>query len=129
MALPLFLDRDLGSRLVPEGLRTAGWAVTTMDERYGTDASQSVKDEDWIQDAASRGELLVCKDRNVAKRRLEAQAIYYSSARVLVIASASISGPEMLARLLRNADAISAPEPRGARGSSASTNTASARSG
>lgn len=100
MALPLFLDRGLGSRLVPEGLRTAGWAVTTMDERYGTDASQSVKDEDWIQDAASRGELLVCKDRNVAKRRLEAQAIYYSSARVLVIAS----------------------------GFSASTNTASARS-
>lgn len=112
MALPLFLDRGLGSRLVPEGLRAAGWTVTTMDERYGTAASQLVKDEDWIHDAAARGELLVCKDRNVAKRRLEAQAIFYSSARVLVIASASISGPEMLARLLGNADAISALAPR-----------------
>jgi uncharacterized protein (DUF433 family) len=29
------LDRGLGSRIVPQALRQAGWTLETMDERYG----------------------------------------------------------------------------------------------
>lgn len=39
-----FLDRGVGSRVVPDGLRAAGWIVTTMDERYGREASQGIAD-------------------------------------------------------------------------------------
>lgn len=101
-----FLDRGLGSRTVPNGLRAAGWVVTTMDERYGVNASQSIADATWIRDACLQGDVIITKDRAIAKRPLEAEAIFYSEARVLTIASAQITGPEQLARLLDNAPRI-----------------------
>ena len=101
-----FLDRGVGSRIVPEGLRAAGWIVTTMDERYGREASQGIADTTWIRDASRAGEVVITKDRAIAKRPLEAEAIYYSEARVFAIASAQITGPEQLERLLSNASRI-----------------------
>lgn len=101
-----FLDRGLGSRIVPNGLRQAGWSITTMDERYGAAASQSVADTTWIRDASAEHEVIITKDRAIAKRTLEAEAIYYSEARVLTIASAQITGPEQLVRLLENTPRI-----------------------
>jgi hypothetical protein len=101
-----FLDRGVGSRIVPDGLRAAGWIVTTMDERYGREASQGIADPTWIRDASQAGEVVITKDRAIAKRPLEAEAIYYSEARVLAIASAQITGPEQLKRLLHNASRI-----------------------
>lgn len=97
-----FLDRGLGSRIVPTGLRDAGWTLTTMDERYGVDRSQTIDDATWIRDASINGETIITKDKNIAKRPLEAEAIYYTEARVLVIVAAQISGPEMLQQLLEN---------------------------
>jgi uncharacterized hydantoinase/oxoprolinase family protein len=38
--LRFFLDRGLGSRMVPEALRQAAWVLETMDERYGKTESQ-----------------------------------------------------------------------------------------
>ena len=101
-----FLDRGLGSRIVPDGLRAASWVVTTMDERYGVKVSQSIDDATWIRNACREGEVIITKDRAIAKRPLEAEAIYYSEARVLTIASAQITGPEQLLRLLENASRI-----------------------
>lgn len=101
-----FLDRGLGSRIVATGLRDAGWSLATMDERYGVAASQDVADTDWIREASGRGEMLLSKDRAIAKRPLEAEAIYYSSARALVITSGQISGPEILRWFLVNAERI-----------------------
>lgn len=104
--LRFFLDRGLGSRIVPDGLRAAGWATTTMDERYGLAEAQSVPDVVWIREASALGEVLITKDRQIAKRYLEAEAIYYSEARVLTIASAQITGREQLKRLLDNESRI-----------------------
>lgn len=101
-----FTDRGIGSHIVPEGLRRAGWNVVTMDERYGTQRSQSVADETWIRDASREGDVLIAKDRRVAKRPLEAAVIRESRARVFVITSAQITGVDMLERLLRNEGAI-----------------------
>ncbi len=101
-----FIDRGLGSRTIADGLREAGWSVVTMDERYGKHESQWISDDEWITDASGRGEVLLCKDRAVAKRPLEVQAIVRAKARVFVIASAQITGAETLKRLLRNERAI-----------------------
>lgn len=101
-----FLDRGLGSRIVPTGLRDAGWTLTTMDERYGVGRSQTIDDATWIRDASINRETIITKDKNIAKRPLEAEAIYYTEARVLVIVAAQISGPEMLQRLLDNSARI-----------------------
>ncbi|WP_343046774.1 PIN-like domain-containing protein [Schumannella luteola] len=84
----------------------AGRALTTMDERYGPTRSQRVTDVEWITEATNRGEVLICKDRAIAKRPLEAEAIRHNAARVLVIASAQLTSSEMLRRLLDNESAI-----------------------
>lgn len=60
--LRFFLDRGLGSRIVPEALRDAGWALETMDERYGKTRSQEIKDTQWIEEATLAGGILLCKD-------------------------------------------------------------------
>ncbi|GAB3614462.1 hypothetical protein GCM10027415_28020 [Humibacter ginsengisoli] len=100
--LRFFIDRGVGSRIVPEGLRAAGWIVLTMDERYGMAKSQLVDDPVWIREASERGEVLITKDRNVAKRPFEAEAISAAEARVLVIASGNLTGQEALTRLVSN---------------------------
>lgn len=66
-----------------------------MDERYGRDRSQRITDAEWVGDAASRGEVLLCKDRAIAARPAEAMAVYFNEARVFALAHASLTGPAM----------------------------------
>jgi hypothetical protein len=51
--LRFFLDRGLGSVVVPRALRAAGWTLETMDERYGADQSQNIQDTQWIEERRS----------------------------------------------------------------------------
>jgi PIN like domain len=93
--LRFFLDRGLGSVVVPRALRAAGWALETMDERYGTDRSQNIQDTQWIEEATVAGDVLLCKDLAIAQNPLEAQAVYMTSARVFALSNAAISGTTM----------------------------------
>lgn len=97
-----FLDRGLGSVIVPSGLRDRGWHFTTMDERYGPDASQEVADVDWIREATERGECLITKDVAIARNPAEAEVVYNCDARVFAITNAQITGPAMQARLIQH---------------------------
>lgn len=101
-----FLDRGLGSRIIPDGLRVAGWTLTTMDERYGFERSQDIADTEWIRDAATAGDCILTKDSAIARRPAEAQAVYSCAARVFTIKRATLTGPQMLSLLLDRSDAI-----------------------
>ena len=93
--LRFFLDRGLGSRVVPQALREAGWVIETMDERYGKTSSQGIQDTQWIEEAALAGDVLLGKDLAIARNPLEAQVIYMSSARVFALSNAALAGPVM----------------------------------
>jgi hypothetical protein len=93
--LRFFLDRGLGSLVVPRALRQAGWVLETMDERYGADRSQGIQDTQWIEEATLAGDVLLCKDLAIARNALEAQVVYMTSARVFALSSASLIGPVM----------------------------------
>ena len=93
--LRFFLDRGLGSRIVPQALRDAGWTLETMDERYGKSSSQLIQDTQWIEEAALAGDVLLCKDLAIARNPLEAQVIYMASARVFALSNAALSGAVM----------------------------------
>lgn len=93
--LRFFLDRGLGSRIVPQALRDAGWVLETMDERYGKDESQNIEDTRWIEEATLAGEVLLCKDLAIAHNPLEAQVVFMSGARVFGLSNASLSGRVM----------------------------------
>jgi hypothetical protein len=101
-----FVDRGLGSRIVPGQLRAAGWQLVTMDERYGVAESQNISDVEWIEEAARCGEVLLCKDLAIARNQLEAEAVYRAAARVFGVANASLSGSDAAARLLTQREAI-----------------------
>lgn len=101
-----FLDRGLGSRVVPTGLRERGWSVTTMDERYGRAASQAVPDIDWIREASERGECILTKDAAIARNPTEAEVIYNCDARVFTITDARITGTDILSRLVLHEETI-----------------------
>jgi PIN like domain len=100
--LRFFLDRGLGSVIVPRALRAVGWMLETMDERYGADRSQNVQDTQWIEEATLAGDVLLCKDLAIAQNPLEAQAIYMTSAKVFALSNASIVGSTMAQWYLDN---------------------------
>ena len=45
--------------LSSRALRAGGWMLETMDERYGADQSQSVRDTQWIEEATLAGDVLL----------------------------------------------------------------------
>jgi hypothetical protein len=100
--LRFFLDRGLGAYVVPNALRSAGWRLTTMDERYGKSSSQRISDQQWIAEAAATGEILLCKDRAIATNPAEARVVYMHSARIFTLASAQVTGSDMSQILLSN---------------------------
>lgn len=104
--LTFFLDRGLGSRIVASALRNAGWQLETMDERYGRDSSQRIEDVQWITEATSNGDVLLCKDLRIASNPLEAQCVYMTAARVFVLANRQLTGPAMAQVFLDNATPI-----------------------
>jgi hypothetical protein len=94
-ALTFFVDRSLGSFTVPAALRAAGWVLETMDERYGSGKSPWVKDVEWIEDAAGRGDIILCKDLRIARNPLEADVVHRTSARAFGLARRDIDGASM----------------------------------
>ena len=100
--LRFFLDRGLGSRIVPGALRQAGWTLETMDERYGRTRSQSIQDTQWIEEASLAGDVLLCEDLAIVHNALEAQVVYMTSARVFALSSASLAGTAMAQWYLDN---------------------------
>lgn len=101
-----FLDRGLGSRIVADALRGAGWRVETMDERYGKTESQKIEDVRWISEATANGDILLCKDLRIAVNPLEAQCLYMHSARVFGLANRRLTGREMAVLYLRHRQEI-----------------------
>jgi hypothetical protein len=100
--LRFFLDRGLGAIVVPGALRAAGWALETMDERYGADQSQNIRDTQWVEEATLAGDVLLCKDLAIAQNPLEAQAVYMTSARVFALSNAAITDKSMAQWYLDN---------------------------
>lgn len=94
-ALTFFVDRSLGSHTVPTALRTAGWLLETMDERYGLSRSASIKDVEWIEEAADRHDIILCKDLRIAQNPLEADTVSRTGARVFGMARRDIDGLSM----------------------------------
>jgi hypothetical protein len=104
--LSFFLDRGLGSKIIPQMLRDAGWLLVTMDERYGSAVSQSVADTDWIASATEYGDVILCKDLAIARNPVEADVVERTSARIFGLANARLSGPQAAHILLGQQAAI-----------------------
>ncbi|MGC5165986.1 hypothetical protein [Luteimicrobium sp. DT211] len=101
-----FVDRGLGSVILPRLLREAGSSVTTMDERYGAARSQGIADVDWIRDASEHGDVLRTKDVAIARRPVEAQVVHMCDAAVVTVTNTHLPAATTAHWLLRHEAAI-----------------------
>jgi hypothetical protein len=84
----LYLDRNLGNRIVAGALGAAGIPCERHDDHLPPDAP----DEDWIALCAERGWLAVTKDRNIRYRAPEIGAIVEHGACVFVVRAKGATG-------------------------------------
>jgi hypothetical protein len=75
-----FIDRDLGRKAFPEGLRQAGLRVVTLAEHYGIPRDQEVADHEWMLEAAGRGwPTLGCDAKHRRRRHSSIESIPIAS--------------------------------------------------
>lgn len=95
-----FLDRSLGRIRVPEGLRNAGWSLTTLAEHYGMPIDQSVADVDWLELCGTKRWAILMKDDRIRRRPAEAAALVAANVPAFCIANANINTEGILRLLL-----------------------------
>lgn len=103
--LQIFLDRSVGTRRIAEALRELELDVETIRDRYG-EASSTVQDVVWIEEATSAGRVLIGADKRIRFNLLERQAICRFKARCIAFTSGAITAVEMIRRLTQHMDRI-----------------------
>lgn len=102
----LFLDRSLGRIAVPERLRVAGLRLVTLAEQYGIPADETIRDEDWLALAGTRGWVVLMKDTRIRYRTAERAAVIRHRVRCFCLSSQNLTGDEMADRFLHQIDAM-----------------------
>ncbi len=95
--LVLFLDRNLGRKIVSEKLRATGMKVEIHDEHLPMDAP----DEDWIALVGKRGWTALTKDKNIRFRSVQLEMIKRHRARVIVIRAKDSTGSDIAELLIK----------------------------
>lgn len=90
-AITFFIDRSLGSRLVPEALRALGASVELHKDHFAADAP----DADWIAEVGRRGWAILTKDKWIRHRPLERRAVIATRGRLFALTTGNLSGEEI----------------------------------
>ena len=81
--LIFFIDRCLGRKVIPDGLRAAGEEVRIHDDHFPQDA----KDEAWLTEVGKNGWVVLTKDKHIRYRVSEIQALHAAKVRAFVLTS------------------------------------------
>ncbi len=104
-----YIDRCTGKG-VARALREAGAAVEYHDDHFAIDTA----DVDWIPEVASRGWVILTKDKNIRRKHGEREALVTAGAKIITLTSGGMKGEEM-ARLfvdnLAGMEALAASQP------------------
>ena len=97
---PLFLDRSLGRRQVPDLLRAAGLQLQTLSEVYGIPADEDVSDVTWLALAGSQGWPVLMKDERIRYRAAERDVLVANGVNAFCLTSGNLRAAEMAAQFL-----------------------------
>jgi predicted nuclease of predicted toxin-antitoxin system len=86
-----FVERSLGSRVVPDALRTAGVEVEIHNDHFAQDSI----DEEWLSEVGRRGWVVLTKDRRIRYRPTELNALMKARVRAFVLTTGELQGREM----------------------------------
>jgi predicted nuclease of predicted toxin-antitoxin system len=92
-----FIDRSLGSIVVPEALQQAGVHV----EIHASHFVDNTPDTDWLAYVGQQGWIVLMKDKHIRSRSHERQALIYAGVRAFVLVAGNISGHEMGASFVK----------------------------
>jgi predicted nuclease of predicted toxin-antitoxin system len=92
-----FVDRSLGSRVVPEALRQAGEVVEIHDDHFPADA----RDADWLSAVGNRGWIVLTKDERIRYRMIEQHAMMRASVAAFILTAGGVTGAEMAQIFIR----------------------------
>lgn len=105
MAVEFLIDRDIGRHQVPSAMRERGFVTRTLFDVYG-DREQFVTDVEWLHDAGAQGWAVITADARMRWRALERQAIDEGAIKVFTMPHGNLTGPEQVARVVDNLEAI-----------------------
>ena len=103
---PLFLDRSLGRRQVPELLRAAGLQLQTLSEVYGIPADEDVSDVVWLELAGGHGWPVLMKDERIRYRPAERDALLRHEVKGFCLTSGNLRAAEMADQFLAVIDSV-----------------------
>jgi hypothetical protein len=89
--LVYFVDQDLGTKIVPGALRVQGARVEVLTRHF----KPATPDVDWIPRVAAKGWVIVTKDRNIMRNRLEREAVLRARAAYVCVAAKGLRGEEI----------------------------------
>jgi predicted nuclease of predicted toxin-antitoxin system len=90
-ALTVFLDRNLGHRVIAQAMRDAGVVVHIHDDLFPQDA----KDEEWLPVVGHQGWIVLTKDARIRYRPQERAALLHAQVRAFVLVGKNLSGPAL----------------------------------
>jgi PIN like domain len=86
-----FVDRSLGSLVVPDALRHVGVQVEIHADHFTDNTPDTV----WLSQVGQHGWVVLMKDKHIRSRPHERQALLAAGVRAFVLVAGNISGPEM----------------------------------
>jgi predicted nuclease of predicted toxin-antitoxin system len=88
----VFVDHCLGTKVIPDVFRQAGFVVLTIEEKYG---KTDVEDVVLLRDAGTSQLLFVTKDTRIRQRKLERAAVFDHKVRLLCFVHQNVTQQEM----------------------------------
>ncbi len=89
----LFIDRSLGSKIVPTALRQDGHTVEIHDQHFPDPTTPDVV---WLAEAGRRGWGVLSKDPAIRRTEHERQALVDAKVRAFFLARQDLTGEEMI---------------------------------
>ena len=89
------MDRSVGKHHVPKALRQLGAEVHLLDDSF----HQTTPDDEWLAYAGQRGWIVITKDDNIRRHRVELNALIRNQVRAFVLADPQQTGQEMAATI------------------------------
>lgn len=97
-----FVDRSLGSKVVPGGLRDAGLAIEVHDDHF----AQNTSDEVWLADIGKKGWVLLTKDPRIRTNELERRALLENDVAAFMLGRGEVSGTRMVEVFVKALDGM-----------------------
>lgn len=101
-----FVDRSLGRRLFPDGLRAAGIPLSTLAEVYGIPADETVSDVTWLHRAGAEGWPVLMKDDRIRYRPAEREALVRAGVVAFCLAGGNLRAAAMAEMVVSQIDPI-----------------------